>query len=149
MKVKHWVLYGYVALLTAILIIGLLFTLKVFYGGESSDSALGTAAVKYMYSFQTPQELDSNMPALKAITTEEVYKTLTIDRTDRALSVYLKFNNKPSLVQVLDSSSNYIIYSIKSESISANRKFAFFFHTTNGKIDKVRESEIIDFSTNP
>lgn len=127
-----------------------LFCIVLIGTGKGGKEELGEMAVKLMYNFQTLDELDDNMDALKEITTEDVYNNLTIDRTDRTLSVYLKFNNKPVTVVIDESSDSHVIYSLNTESISANRKFVFFYEVgKKGKIEKIRESELIDFTTNP
>jgi predicted hydrocarbon binding protein len=107
---------------------------------------VGVLAVKYMYQFGDVDELDNNMEALKVITSEEVYSNLTIDNTDKALRVYLKFNNNPVIVNVEDIGKDYVVYSLHTESISSFRKFVFFFETgKGGKIVKAREGELLDF----
>lgn len=112
-------------------------------------STLGVQAVMAMYDFGDLNELDDNMDVLRELTTTEVYNMLTLDRTDRALNVYLKFKNKPTRVLVEESTDSYVIYSLKTDSISATRKFAFFFRVgDSGKIEYVREAEVVDFSTN-
>jgi hypothetical protein len=111
----------------------------------NSDGEYGKLAVKYLYNFQTIEELDSNMEALKQIVTDEVYQNLTIDKTDRALNVYLKFKNNPTVVRFEEVTDTYIIYSLETESISSLRKFVFFFKVDKGRISWVREGELIDF----
>lgn len=119
------------------------------FNKDRSVSDLGVIAVESMYDFGSTNELDDNMEVLKTIMTPEVYERLTIDRTDRVLSVYLKFNNNPTKVLVEKSTGDYVIYSLKTESISSTRKFVFFYSINEkGKIDYVREAEIVDFSTN-
>lgn len=113
---------------------------------KADNVEIGMKAVRYMYHFQSLKELDDNMDRLKKITSDEVYEKLTIDNTDRTLRVYLKFRNKPVIVNVEKATENYVIYSLISENISANRKFVFFFETNReGTIVDVRESEVVDF----
>lgn len=110
------------------------------------DTELGLTAVKYLYHFSGLEELDDNMDRLREITTPEVYEQLTIDNTERALNVYLKFKNNPTLVVPDKVTNNYVVYSLETDSLSSFRKFAFFFNVNReGKIDYVRESEVIDF----
>lgn len=109
-------------------------------------AALGVQAVKAMYNFSSPEELDYQMYSLQQITTDDIFNQLTIDNTNRTLSTYLKFKSKPVTVHVIESESNYVIYSLETENVSENRKFVFFFHVnTRGLIDKVEEVEAIDF----
>lgn len=124
----------------------------IVIGAQSSakKTETGLLAVKYLYNFSGLGELDSNKNKLKEITTEEVYNQLTLDNTDRALNVYLKFKNKPTKVVPDQFSEDYIIYSLETESIESYRKFAFFYHVnSDGKIDQVRESEVVDFVGTP
>jgi hypothetical protein len=110
------------------------------------NTELGLTAVKYMYNFASLEELNDNMQKLKELTTSEVYERLTIDNTDRALNVYLKFKNKPVIVVPEEATDRYVIYKLKTENISDYRKFVFFFSVDDsGKISKVRESEVVDF----
>lgn len=139
---KSFVIVGVVLAFCIILTVSFVI---VSFQKESKQVELGLRAVKYMYNFQTLAELDDNMDLLKGITTDEVYSQLTVDNTDRALNVYLKFKNKPVLVIPEEATSKYVIYKLQTESLSSDRKFAFFFEVDNGKISKVRESEIIDF----
>lgn len=136
-------------LLVAIAFVGGLFVDAQLSNNRTVDQEIGKAAVLSLYNFQTVEELSDQMDDLKKITTEEVYNQLTVDRTDRALNVYLKFKAKPTVVQFETITDSYIIYSLATESIQADRKFAFFYNVNkNGLIDKVRESEIVDFTTN-
>lgn len=114
-----------------------------------SQSELGVLAVKSMYDFGNIVELDDKMDVLKTITTEEVYNDLTIDKTDRTLSVYLKFNNKPSRVIIEKATDKYILYRLDTESIASTRTFIFTYNVgRDGKIDYVREGEFVDLSSN-
>jgi len=117
----------------------------------TSNKDVGVLAVKYMYNFSGVGELDNNMEGLKKITSEAVYNELTLDRTDKALNVYLKFNNKPVSVVIEETGPGYVIYSLDTESITRSRKFVFFFETSkSGKIVKAREGELLDFyASNP
>lgn len=133
-----------VAVVNLIVMILIVIGILLFYWINPNGN-YGELAVKYLYNFQTVQELDANMDALKEITTEEVYEQLTIDKTDRALNVYLKFNNNPVVVKFEEITDSYIIYSLETESISSFRKFVFFYEVEGGKISKVREGELIDF----
>lgn len=107
---------------------------------------LGVQAVKYLYDFGTAEQLDYQMTGLKEITTDAVFNQLTIDNEERTLNTYLKFKNEPVSVDVLKSTSNYVIYSLTTTNISHDRLFVFFFEVNNeGLISSVREVEAIDF----
>jgi hypothetical protein len=110
---------------------------------------LGIQAINLMYNFNSVYELDNNKKYLKEITTPEVYSKLTIDRTERAMGVYLKFRKKPVHVKIKKSTDSYVLYSLDSESIESTRKFILMFEVDEkGRISYIRESEIIDFTTN-
>ena len=113
---------------------------------ENMKAELGVEAVKCMYDFGTIEQLDENMAGLQAITTDEVFSQLTIDREERTLYTYLKFKNKPVTVNVLKSTASYVLYNLETENISENRIFMFMFDVnSSGKISYVREVECIDF----
>lgn len=109
------------------------------------EGSLGLEAVNYLYSFNSISELDDNMDKLREITSEEMYNFLTLDRTDRALSIYLKFKKKPTKAIIEFMSEGVVVYSLLNEEISPSRKFVFVYKIENGKITEVREGEFIDF----
>jgi hypothetical protein len=117
---------------------------------ENEKEQVGLLAIKSMYEFGSTLELDSKMKVLKSVTTPEIFNSLTIDKTERALRVYLKFKENPSSVTVLKSTPTYILYRLNSESIEATRKFIFTYSVnSDGKINYVREGEFVDLSSNP
>lgn len=109
----------------------------------------GVKAVELMYDFKTAYELNDQMSELKKITTTDIYRELTIDNADRTLNTYLKFKNKPVEVEIIKSTDNYVLYRLNTEVITTNRKFMFVFDTDwLGRINYVREMEVIDFYPN-
>ena len=108
---------------------------------------IGLEAVNDMYTFENYDSLyQNNMGKLKDITTPEVYKQLTVDNLDRALTTYLKFKDMAVTVKPIKVTSSYIIYSLETKSITPTRKFCFFYHTNLfGKIDSVYEAELYGF----
>lgn len=113
---------------------------------NSVKAEIGVNAVKLLYEFRDLEGLESQQAALERITTEDVYNQLTIDNEQRLLNTYLKFNEDTVSVNVEDSTELYVIYSLKCESISPDRKFVFMFNVgSDGKICRVRECELIDF----
>lgn len=110
------------------------------------EEELGIKAVKAMYDFGTVEQLDSQMALLQVITTDEVFRQLTIDSENRTLNTYLKFQGKPVTIKILKSSNDYVLYSLDTVSIENNRTFLFLFTVNEtGKINWVREMETIDF----
>lgn len=135
------------------LLLGLITVIAILLYGTKLQSTvkrqseeLGILAVKSLYDFGTSEQLDAQMDVLKTITTEPVFNQLSIDNEGRTLNTYLKFKNKPVTVEILDSSSDYVLYSLQTDSISSSRKFLFIFSVDdNGLISSVREMEAIDF----
>lgn len=137
-----------VGILITVVAIAVIIPIAILSSKEgSAREELGLLAVKYMYNFQNPYELDDNMESLKVITTDEVYDNLTIDKTDRVLNVYLKFKGKPVLPVIEKSTEKYIIYRLETDAISSSRRFVFYFDVNNkGKISWIREGELVDFN---
>jgi hypothetical protein len=119
------------------------------FSKKVEEAKLGALAVKYLYNFSSIAELNSNMDMLKQITSDGVYQQLTIDNTDRTLSVYLKFKGGPVYVIPDKTTDRYVSYHLETKNISSSRKFVFFFEVDRGKVVSVRESEVIDFVGNP
>lgn len=146
---RKWGGLALLLILSTLLVLLFVFVLPNISKNLPKPKDIGLIAVNSLYDFSNLAELDDNMDVLRSVTTDKVYEMLTIDRTDRALSVYLKFNNKPTIVLPETVTDSYIIYSLKTDSINAGRKFVFFYSVNeDGKIDTVREAEIVDFSTN-
>lgn len=110
---------------------------------------IGEKAVMLMYNFEDAYDLDSHMEDLRSITTKDVYNELTINNADRTLNTYLKFKDNSVDVEIIKSTRNYILYRLNTESLTTNRKFMFTFDINMwGKINYVREMEVIDFYPN-
>jgi len=139
-------LFPIVSVIVLLVMIATLVYLLMSNKQKIQSYQIGLDAVNYLYNFSSLEELDRNMDKLKQITTPEVYSQLTVDNTSRALSVYLKFKGKPSLVEVDDFTTDQVSYHLKTETIASSRKFIFLYRTnSDGLIDKVREVEAIDF----
>lgn len=117
------------------------------YSADDKNEKLGILAVQTLYQFQNLNELDAKMDVLKSISTEEVYNQLTIDTTERSLRVYLKFKNKPSIVEIVKSSPGLVIYHLNSEAIKKERIFMFSYTVKKGKLSTAYEGEVIPFTT--
>ena len=116
---------------------------------EKEYRALGESAVMALYDFGSVYDLDRNMYDLKQITTDAVFSQLTIDNEQRSLNTYLKFKDSSVSVKILRSGSDYVMYSLDTESIDTDRVFVFFFTVDDdGKINSVREMECYDFIDN-
>lgn len=117
-----------------------------------ADSSAGTKAdlgvelVRAMYDFENPYELDKNMLVVQKLVTEDVFSDLTIDNEQRTLSTYFKFKDTPVHVNILKSMDSYVLYSLDSEAISADRKFILIFSVNEeGIIDEVKEMECYEY----
>lgn len=111
-----------------------------------NSSKVGISAINLLYKFHDYTELDSNMAELRKIVTSSVYDELTIDNEGRLLNTYLKFKGNACIPHVIASTSDYVLYTLETQSIEETRLFLFIYSTNLfGKIDSVREVECIDF----
>lgn len=136
--------------ITSTIIVTSLISVGVVLGvNYTQKESTGIEAVNLMYDFSDVYELDSNMSKLEDIMTPEIFKEVTIDNQDRALNTYLKFKKNPVKVEIIKSTSSYVLYRLHTDSITGNRKFMMTFDTNLlGKINYIREMEIIDFYPN-
>lgn len=152
---------------TAVKILSIIVTVVITFGayvlaiaflqGKSLDSViadssagtkadLGVELVKAMYDFENPYELDKNMLVVQKLVTEDVFSDLTIDNEQRTLSTYFKFKDASVHVKVLKSTDSYVLYSLDSEAISADRKFILIFSVNEeGVINEVKEMECYEY----
>lgn len=152
---------------TAVKILSIIVTVVITFGayvlaiaflqGKSLDSViadssagtkadLGVELVKAMYDFENPYELDKNMLVVQKLVTEDVFPDLTIDNEQRTLSTYFKFKDASVHVNVLKSTDSYVLYSLDSEAISADRKFILIFSVNEeGVINEVKEMECYEY----
>lgn len=152
---------------TAVKILSIIVTVVITFGayvlaiaflqGKSLDSViadssagtkadLGVELVKAMYDFENPYELDKNMLVVQKLVTEDVFSDLTIDNEQRTLSIYFKFKDASVHVNVLKSTDSYVLYSLDSEAISADRKFILIFSVNEeGVINEVKEMECYEY----
>lgn len=141
---KHRFLAISLLSLSLIAIVGIV---GIIHVNKVDSKTLGEQAVMLLYDFGTAEQLNKQMTELKAITTDDVFNQLSIDNSGRTLNTYLKFKNKPVTVNIIKSTSTYVLYSLETESISPERLFLFLFSVRGEKIDEVREMEGIDFVT--
>lgn len=152
---------------TAVKILSIIVTVVITFGayvlaiaflqGKSLDSViadssagtkadLGVELVKAMYDFENPYELDKNMLVVQKLVTEDVFSDLTIDNEQRTLSTYFKFKDASVHVNVLKSTDSYVLYSLDSKAISADRKFILIFSVNEeGVINEVKEMECYEY----
>lgn len=144
-------------IVTVVITFGAYVLAIAFLQGKSLDSViadssagtkadLGVELVKAMYDFENPYELDKNMLVVQKLVTEDVFSDLTIDNEQRTLSTYFKFKDASVHVNVLKSTDSYVLYSLDSEAISADRKFILIFSVNEeGVINEVKEMECYEY----
>lgn len=133
----------FILCLMVLIVFLFLFSIKheIFTRGK-----VGEKAVNYLYSFNTLDELESNLPKLESMCTEDVYNKIAVINSDKALNTYLKFKKNPVKVEIIESRPGYILYTLNSSSLSSGRKFLFSYSLGwDGRIETVREMECIDF----
>lgn len=116
---------------------------------DEEKARLGRQAVALLYNFKSIQQLDGQMTGLYNITTEEVYNQLTIDNEGRTLNTYIQFNCGSCEVNVLESGTEFVIYSLKASSGSPKEDeiFVFLYNVNkDGKICWVKEMEGYEFT---
>lgn len=113
--------------------------------GCRKQVSTGADAVRYLYEFNDPAEIERNTERLRDIVTPQVFDELTVDEEGRRLSTYLKFSGAPVTVDIVEETDDHVLYRIKNEYIDNGRLFLFMFRVDSGKISKIREVEVIDF----
>lgn len=144
-KVKHvasWVF----AFLQIVLVIYVIWVFVNAFMHKSDYGEIGERAVHLLYEYGTPEQLDAQMAELKSMCSEGVFIQLTIDNEKRTLNTYLKFKQDPTSVNILESTSSYVVYSINNKNIDASRKFIFRYKVDNNKLVEVKEAELIEFA---
>lgn len=134
---KKW----YIALLAGGLALTL-YTINVGIDYVRIDRS--TKLLELLYDFGDVKELDKRRPKVEKIATEEV--TNQVYDLDRSLSAYLKMQGSYSKIVFLTTTPNYIIYELHSDVLTSSRKFMLMYDmNVFGKIDDIREVEIVDF----
>jgi hypothetical protein len=136
---------GYVSVV--VFVVAAAVVVMVVRSSVMSKELLGLDLVRCLYEYDALEEFGTNAVRLKDFVSEEVFDRLSSDNSDRVLSVYLKFNAKPCQVNVIDSTQNYVVYSLISSVIEPERVFAMFFDVDGGKVIDVREAELFAFPT--
>lgn len=113
---------------------------------------LGEQVVMYLYNYEKIEDLQTQDKQLKEITTKEAYEELTATNANKALNTYLKFKGNPVKVKILRSNYNddggYVLYTLKTDSLSDGRLFELLYDVKEGKLDNPREMECVDFYGN-
>lgn len=104
----------------------------------------GTKLLELLYDFGDVKDLDKRRPKVEKVATEEV--TNQVYDLDRSLSAYLKMQGSYSKIVFLTTTPNYIIYELHSDVLTSSRKFMLMYDVNIfGKVDDIREVEIVDF----
>lgn len=131
-------------LLIIVIIICIFFIKK---GTFKYNEQLGIQVLTTLYEFETVDEFEKNMEEFQNYVSEDVFYQMTVDNTDRVLGVYLKLKGNSCNVDIVESTSNYIVYHLISNSIERERLFLFCFSVENGKIIEIKEAELFPFPT--
>ncbi|MGL4950168.1 MAG: hypothetical protein ACRC5M_07270 [Anaeroplasmataceae bacterium] len=141
----------YESILVSIIVVLLVIIGFMFMAMRTPKETEGAKVVKLLYNFDTIEQLAVQDYDLEKLTTESAYKYLTVTNSDRALNTYLKFNKKPTEVQILregySSKGGYVLYTLNTTALSAGRKFLFMYDLEDGLVTNPREMECIDFKT--
>lgn len=127
--------------LSAFVVVGsLAFKSAHDYFGKENAKEL----IRLLYDFGNVKELDNRYDKIDKLTNDEVYKQIT--SLDRTLRAYLKLEGKPSSVNILRATNDYVIYELDCEALTSGRKFMLLYETDlSGKIVDAKEVEIVDF----
>lgn len=113
---------------------------------------LGEQTVMLLYNYDKIEDLQTQDKQLKEITTKDAYEELTATNANKALNTYLKFKGNPVKVKVLrsnyDDEGGYVLYTLKTDSLSDGRLFELLYDVKDGKLDNPREMECVDFYGN-
>lgn len=129
-------------------VIGILVCQLVIKPGIESEKRqeTGRQLVLALYDYPSVEQLDEQMKIVRGLTTEGVFNQLTLDNEERTLNTYLKFEQKAVTVEILESTEDYVLYTLHTEALSEGRKFIFLYSLNeDGKVDWVQEAECIDF----
>lgn len=133
-----------IILALSLILVALLTVLWVCKVSSSDGIDIGSRCVMLMYDFSTPQELATNQRLLQNITTDQVFETLTIDNTNRAVNAYFKFQYSPSAVNILASTPGCVLYTITNDYVDPDAVWVFLYTLdTSGAISGVTEYQVL------
>lgn len=137
-----WLKHSVTVVLT---LVYLAFCFTVIYLSSSPDTMdVGVRAVKLLYDFGTPRELQRNQEKLGTVFTQEVCDSLTINNTMRQVSGYQKFHYSESKVDIIQSGDGFVVYRLVNDEIEAEALWLFQYTVNgDGKIDSVKEYRVV------
>ena len=106
---------------------------------RSSDMDIGVTAVKLMYDFKDPANLDGQYASLRKLVNDDAWEVLSIEDELRTINAYFKFYYKPSTVSILFYRKGLVLYTLTSDAIAPGTTWAFEYELVHGKISNVRE----------
>ncbi len=139
----------YLKMIISFVVIMTLVICFLFYRNTilKSNEKLGIQALRALYEFNSLDEFEENMRKFEDYVSEDVFQQMTIDNSDRVLGVYLKLRGNSCAVDIVDSTSDYIVYHLISDSIEKERLFLFCYKVSNKKIIDIKEAELFLFPT--
>ena len=126
----------YLKMIISFVVIMILVICFLFYRNTilKSNEKLGIQTLRALYEFNSLDEFEENMRKFEDYVSEDVFQQMTIDNSDRVLGVYLKLKGNSCAVDIVDSTSDYIVYHLISDSIEKERLFLFCYKVSNKKI---------------
>ncbi len=139
----------YLKMIISFVVIMILVICFLFYRNTilKSNEKLGIQTLRALYEFNSLDEFEENMRKFEDYVSEDVFQQMTIDNSDRVLGVYLKLKGNSCAVNIVDSTSDYIVYHLISDSIERDRLFLFCYKVSNKKIIDIKEAELFLFPT--
>lgn len=139
----------YLKMIISFVVIMILVICFLFYRNTilKSTEKLGIQTLRALYEFNSLDEFEENMRKFEDYVSEDVFQQMTIDNSDRVLGVYLKLKGNSCAVDIVDSTSDYIVYHLISDSIEKERLFLFCYKVSNKKIIDIKEAELFLFPT--
>lgn len=104
---------------------------------------LGITAVKLMYEFEKPEDLNAQYRQLRKIVSDDTWEVLNFDNELRVVNTYFKFDYNPSQVEIHYYRDGLILYNLKTAAVPEGTLWAFQYEINHGKIDKVREYQLV------
>lgn len=109
------------------------------------DSAVyGQAAATYLYTYCDELECAKQDKELEGICSPDVYAQLTLEKNG-TLRSFVRAAKEQTTVNIIKSTSDYVIYSLNAPQIEESKRYVMFFEAQNGKIVQARECELYDF----
>lgn len=106
---------------------------------KQADMDIGVTAVRLMYEFDDPEDLNDRYASLRRIVNDDAWEVLSIDDELRTVNTYFKFQYQSSSVNIRFHRKGLVLYSLVNNALSPDTIWAFEYDIVNGKISNVRE----------